>query len=311
MPPARHTSTLVGGIPIHRIGFGAMRMTGTGVWGDPPDREAARTVLREAVALGVDFIDTADSYGPGVSEEIVAEALHPYPSELLIGTKGGFVRDGPFQWRANGRPEHLREACEASLRRLRLDTIPLYYLHAPDPAVPLEESMGALSEFRKEGKILHVGMSNVDRKALEKGQRIVPIAAVQNRYNLAEREHEDLLRVCEAGGIAFVTWFPLLRGTLAGRRSLTVKRIAAAHDATPAQVALAWLLHRSPVTVPIPGTAVLAHLRENVAAAAIELSSQEMDSLEHFRAPWRVPQPLREAGKRAFKYLPLLARRSR
>ena len=311
MPQVPPATTLVAGRSVHRIGYGAMRITGLGSWGDPPNRESARGVLRDAIRLGVNFVDTADSYGLGVSEEIIAEALHPYPEDLVLGTKAGFIRTGPFQAQANGRPEHLREACEASLRRLRLETIDLYYLHAVDPAVPLEESIGALSKLRDEGKILQVGLSNINPEQLARAQRIVPVAAVQNRYNLAEREHEELLRVCEGAGIAFVSWFPLLKGALAKRRNLAVRRIAAAHDATPAQIALAWLLHRSPATVPIPGTAGLAHLRENMAAAAIALSAEEMESLEQFRAPRRIPQPLRNVGKRAFKYLPLLGKRGR
>lgn len=302
---AASTTTLVAGRPVQRIGFGAMRITGTGIWGNPPDRESARAVLREAIALGVDFVDTADSYGPDVSEELVAEALHPYPAGLLIATKGGYLRDGPFQWRHDGRPEHLREACEASLRRLRVDTIPLYYLHSPDPAVPLEESIGALSELREKGKIEHVGISNVDLSMLEQARRIVPIAAVQNRYNLAQREHEDLLRACEEAGIAFVSWFPLLRGALAKRRSQVVKRIAATHEATSAQIALAWLLHRSPAIVAIPGTGSLTHLRENAAAASIDLSIDEVAALEQFRPPRRVPDPIRQLAKRVLRHLPL------
>jgi len=309
--PGIPATTLVAGQHVRRIGYGAMRITGLGSWGDPPDREAARKVLREAIRLGVNFVDTADSYGLGVSEELIAEALHPYPEDLVLGTKVGFVRTGPFQAHANGRPEYLREACEASLRRLRVETISLYYLHAVDPAVPLEESMGAFSELRDEGKILHVGLSNIDPEQLERAQRIVPIGAVQNRYNLAEREHEELLRVCEGAGIAFVSWFPLLKGALAKQRKLAVRRVAAAHEATPAQIALAWLLHRSPAVLAIPGTADLDHLRENVAAAEIVLSADELESLEQFRAPLRIPQPVRDVGKRAFKYIPLLGKRGR
>ena len=297
--------TLVAGIPVHRIGYGAMRITGTGIWGEPRDRESARAVLREALELGIDFVDTADSYGPAVSEELVAEALHPYPEGLLIATKGGYLREGPFQWRRDGRPEHLRAACEASLKRLRLDSIALYYLHVPDPAVPFEESVGALSELRDEGKIQHVGISNVDVKQLEQARQIVPVAAVQNKYNLVDREHEELLRVCAAAGIPFVGWFPLLKGALAGRRSRPLQRIAAAHGATPAQIALAWLLHRSPALVAIPGTADPAHLRENAAAAEIELSEQELASLERFQPPRRVvPDPLRQAAKWALRHVP-------
>ena len=305
MSQSAHATILVAGRPVLRIGYGTMRLTGTGIWGDPPDREAARAVLREAVGLGIDFVDTADAYGPEVSETLVAEALHPYPSGLLIGTKGGYLRDGPFQWRPDGRPAQLREACEASLRRLRLDTIPLYYLHTPDPAVPIEESIGALSELREEGKIEHVGISNVDLQMLERARRIVPIAAVQNRYNLADREHEELLRACQAAGIPFVSWFPLLKGALAKRGSKVVKRIAATHEATPAQIVLAWLLHRSPAIVAIPGTGDLAHLRENAAAASIDLSADDLAALEQFRPPRRVPDPIRQLAKRVLRHFPL------
>ena len=302
VPTRSPATTLVGGLPVHRIGFGGMRITGTGIWGEPPDRGAAREVVREAVRLGVDFVDTADSYGPNVSEEIVAEALHPYPDGLVLATKGGYLRDGPFQWRADGRPKRLREACEGSLQRLRLDAIPLYYFHIPDPAVPFEESIGALAELREEGKIVHVGVSNVDLAQLRRAQAIVPIAAVQNHYNLAEREREEVLRACEREGIAFVPWFPLSKGALAGGRGNTLKRIARAHDATPAQVALAWLLHRSPAIVPIPGTGDVEHLRENVAAGSFELTDQDLASLERFSAPKkRIPQPLREVAKKAIR----------
>ncbi len=285
-----------------------MRITGTGIWGEPPDRDVARAVLKEAVALGVDHIDTADSYGPAVSEELIAEALHPYPPGLVIATKGGYLREGPFQWRADGRPAHLRAACEESLRRLRLESIPLYYLHTPDHAVPFEESIGALRELRDEGKIRHVGLSNVGLGELRQAERIVPVAAVQNRYNLADRSHEQLLRGCEGAEIAFIPWWPLSKGSLARGRNRILKGIAADHGATPAQIALAWLLHRSPATLPIPGTSAPAHLRENVAAATIELSEEEMGRLEGFRAPRRVPQPVRQVAKRVLRYLPLRRR---
>ena len=302
MPSAPANTTLVGDTSVQRIGFGAMRITGTGIWGEPADRAAAREVLREAVRLGVDHVDTADSYGPSVSEEIVAEALHPYPDGLVLATKGGYLRDGPFQWRPDGRPEHLRAACEASLRRLRLDAIPLYYFHVPDPEVPFEESIGTLAELRAEGKIERVGVSNVDLAQLRSAQAIAPIAAVQNNYSLAEREDEDVLRACEEEGIAFVPWFPLWKGALAGGRSGIVNRIAEPHGATPAQIALAWLLHRSPAIAPIPGTSDLAHLRQNVSAAGLELTDAEQASLEGFEPPrQRIPQPLREAAKRVVR----------
>ena len=264
---------------VNRLGFGAMRITGKGVWGDPPDRESARAVLRRAVELGVNLIDTADSYGPHVSEELIAEALHPYPDDLVIATKGGLERTGPGEWPRNGRPEHLREACEGSLRRLRLDAIELYQLHAPDENVPYEESLGTLIELRGEGKIRHIGISNVDLGLLDTARGMTEIATVQNRYNLTDRHSEDVLEACQAAGIGFIPWFPLATGSLAEPGG-PLDEIARAHDATPAQVALAWLLQRSPVMLPIPGTGSVEHLEENLGAADLTLSDEEMERIE-------------------------------
>jgi pyridoxine 4-dehydrogenase len=272
------TIAIGGDLTVNRIGFGAMRLTGDGIWGEPADVEAARAVLRRAVELEIDFIDTADSYGPNVSERLIGETLSPYPAGLVIATKGGLLRDGPGRWRPDGRPSHLREALEGSLQRLRLDRIDLYQLHRPDPAVPFEESVGALVRLRNEGKIRHIGLSNVDERQLEQARGLTEIASVQNRYNLSDRESDGVLARCEALGIAFLPWAPLDAGRHA-RSGGPLDRIAAAHDATPGQVALALLLARSPVMLPIPGTASVAHLEENVAAAAIELSPEEMEEL--------------------------------
>jgi pyridoxine 4-dehydrogenase len=268
-----------GGPTVRRLGFGAMRITGEGIWGDPPDREEAKQVLRHAVELGVNLIDTADSYGPHVSEELIAEALHPYPEDLVIATKGGLLRTGPGQWPRDGRPEHLREACEGSLRRLRLDAIELYQLHAPDEKVPYQESLGTLIELRSEGKIRHIGISNVDVELLDTARGMTQIATVQNRYNVVDRHSEDVLEECEAAGIGFIPWFPLATGSLAEPGG-PLDEIARAHDATPAQVALAWLLQRSPVMLPIPGTGSVEHLEENLAAAELPLRDEEMERIQ-------------------------------
>jgi pyridoxine 4-dehydrogenase len=265
--------------PVRRLGFGAMRITGPGIWGPPPDHDEAIAVLRRAVELGINLIDTADSYGPDVSENLIAEALYPYPADLVIATKGGLVRAGPDQWDADGRPEYLREACEGSLRRLRLERIHLYQFHRPDPSVPFEESVGTLAELRDEGKIAHVGLSNVDVEHLRRAQRIVPIVSVQNRYNFVERRDEDALKACEADGLAFIPWFPLKTGELA-KGGGVIAEIATAHGAKPAQVALAWLLAHSPRLLPIPGTGSVAHLEENVAGAHLRLSDDEVKALD-------------------------------
>ena len=267
-----------GELRVHRLGFGAMRLTGEGIWGEPRNPDECRRVLRRAVELDVSLIDTADSYGPEVSERLIAEALHPYPDDLVIATKGGLTRSGPNQWHPNGRPEHLREACEGSLARLRLDRIELYQLHRVDPEVPLEDSLGALIELREEGKIARIGLSNVSLDQLRRGRRLTPIVSVQNRYNLNSRIGEDALEECERERIAFLPWDPLSTGRLATPNS-PLADIAERHRATPAQIALAWLLHRTPVMLPIPGTASVEHLEENVGAVGIELSGEEVEEL--------------------------------
>jgi pyridoxine 4-dehydrogenase len=273
------TFLLGGDLPVHRLGFGAMRITGRGIWGDPADREGAKALLRRVVELGITLIDTADSYGPNVSEELIAEALHPYPDDLVVATKGGLLRTGPGQWPPDGRPEHLKEACEGSLRRLRVDRIDLYQLHRPDPAVPYEDSVGALAELQAEGKIRHVGVSNVSVDELATARAIVPVVSVQNRYNLADRASEGVLQVCERDGIAFLPWFPLATGDLAKPGSV-LDDVATGVGVPPSQVALAWLLHHSPVDLPIPGTSSVAHLEENVAAAELRLSPEDVAALD-------------------------------
>ena len=276
-PAAAAAGTIdVGGdLTVNRLGFGAMRITGRGIWGEPPSREQAIATLRRVVELGVNFIDTADSYGPSVSEELIAEALHPYPDDLVLATKGGLVRPGPNRWNANGRPEHLREACEGSLRRLRLEQIPLYQFHRPDPAVPLAESMGALAELKKEGKIRHVGISNVSEAQLHEAQRIVPIVSVQNRYNVADRRSQSMIDICEQEQMVFLPWAPIQETD----RRVAVAVAAERHGATEHQVVLAWLLAISPAILPIPGTGSLAHAEENIAAASLELSPQEIRAI--------------------------------
>ena len=272
------TFTIGGDLEVRRLGFGAMRITGDGIWGPPDDPDEAKRLLRRVVELGVNLIDTADSYGPDVSESLIADALHPYPEGLVIATKGGLRRTGPGQWPRDARPERLRECCEGSLRRLKLDRIDLYQLHAPDPEVPLEDSLGALKELQDEGKIRHIGVSNVSVKELERSRAVVDVVTVQNRYSLADRTREDTLGACEAEGIGFIPWFPLATGDLA-RPGGPLDELARAHDATPGQLALTWLLSRSPVMLPIPGTASLAHLEENVAAGELQLSAQELERL--------------------------------
>jgi pyridoxine 4-dehydrogenase len=278
-PAARSGTFLLGGdLPVHRLGFGAMRLTGRGIWGEPRDRPEAIAVLRRALELGINLIDTADSYGPEVSERLIAEALYPYPPELVIATKGGFERPGPDQWKTNGRPAHLRAACEGSLRRLKLERIDLYQLHRIDPAVPVEDQVGALKRLAEEGKIRHVGLSEVTVAELERVRRLIRVVSVQNRYNLADRHSEAVLDHCEGAELAFLPWFPLATGQLA-QPGGAVGRIAKRLGATPAQVALAWLLRRSPVMLPIPGTASVAHLEENVGAARLELSEGDFAEL--------------------------------
>jgi pyridoxine 4-dehydrogenase len=274
-PAAASGTFRIGGeLEVYRLGFGAMRITGEGVWGPPRDHGEAIRVLRRTVELGINLIDTADSYGPDVSEELIAEALHPYPDGLVIATKAGFERTGPNQWVENGRPEHLRAACEASLRRLRTDVIDLWQLHRIDRSVPAEDQFGVMADLVAEGKVRHLGLSEVTVEQIEAARRVVPIATVQNRYNLADREWEDVLDHCEREGIGFIPWFPLAVGKLAeggGPPADAAGRL----DAAPSQVALAWLLRRSPVMLPIPGTSRVAHLDENVAAAALRLSDEE------------------------------------
>ncbi len=269
----------IGDRRVRRLGFGAMRITGPGIWGPPADHDEAIAVLRRAVELGVNLIDTADSYGPEVSEELIAEALHPYPEDLLIATKGGLIRTGPGKWPRDGRPEHLREACEGSLRRLRLDTIELYQHHSPDKKVPYERSIAALKELQDEGKIRHIGVSNVSVDQLETAREIVEVVSVQNRFNLTDRSSQDVLARCEELGIAFFPWAPIDAGRLAEPGG-PVDRIASAHGAAPGQVALAWLLARSGVIAPIPGTSSVEHLEENLAAADLQLTDDELAELE-------------------------------
>jgi pyridoxine 4-dehydrogenase len=268
--------SLGGEISVHRLGFGAMRLTGEGIWGPPKNRSEAIAVLRRATELDVNFIDTADSYGPNVSEELIAEALFPYPKDLVIATKGGWDRPGPNQWTHNATPAHLREAVEGSLKRLRLERIDIYQLHIPDPIVSFEDSVGTLMQLKTEGKIRLIGLSNVTQEHIERARRIVPIVSVQNRYSFADREWDYVVDYCERNGIAFIPWFPLGAGRVAGQ---LLEQIARAHQATPHQVASAWLLKRSRVMLPIPGTSSVKHLEENVAAAALQLSDEEFQRL--------------------------------
>lgn len=270
------TVSLANEVSVHRLGYGAMRLTGEGIWGPPKDRKAALGVLRRAVELGVNFIDTADSYGPHVSEELIAEALHPYPSDLVIATKGGWERPGPNQWTHNATPDHLRKAVEGSLKRLRLERIDLYQLHAPDNVVSFDVSVEALAKLKREGKIRMVGLSNVNQEYIERARRIVPIASVQNRYSFADREWDYVVDYCERNGIAFIPWFPLGAGRFAGE---VLDQVARAHHAGPTQVALAWLLKRSPVMLPIPGTSSIEHLEQNIAAVSLRLKDNEYDEL--------------------------------
>ena len=272
---AAGTIEIGGDLVVRRLGFGAMRVTGEGIWGDPPDLDQARVTLRLVVELGVNFIDTADSYGPEVSERLIAAALHPYPDDLVIATKGGLVRPGPGRWDSDGRPEHLREACEGSLRRLRLDQIPLYQFHRPDPQVPLAESLGMLVQLKDEGKIAHIGISNVSEAQLRAAQQITPVASVQNRYNAADRKSEPIVDMCELAQIAFLPWAPIQQ---AGRNPV-VTAAAKRHGASPRQIVLAWLLARSPQMLPIPGTGSPEHAETNVAAASIELTPEEVAAI--------------------------------
>jgi pyridoxine 4-dehydrogenase len=264
-----------GDLTVNRFGFGAMRITGDGIWGPPADRDEAKAVLRRAIELGVNFIDTADSYGPYVSEELISEALHPYPDDLVIATKGGLERTGPGQWPTNGRPEHLIEACEGSLRRLKLEQIMLYQFHRPDPAVPLEDSIDALVLLKEQGKIRHIGLSNVTEEQLRRAQRLTPIVSIQNRYNVDDRRSESLVDLCEQEQMVFLPWAPIQNFDSSG----IVQKLAQRYDATTRQIVLAWLLARSPSILPIPGTGSVSHLDANVAAAAIKLTMAEVASV--------------------------------
>jgi pyridoxine 4-dehydrogenase len=275
--------SLGGKVSVHRIGFGAMRLTGEGIWGPPKDRQAALSILRRAVELDIDFIDSADSYGPHVSEELIAEALFPYPTGLVIATKGGWNRPGPNQWTHDATPAHLRESVEGSLKRLRLDRIDVYQLHIPDPVVSFEASVEALAQLRSEGKIRLIALSNVTREHIERARRIVPIVSVQNRYSFADREWDYVVDYCERNGIVFIPWFPLGAGKIA---SEVLNRIDEAHHASPTQIALSWLLWRSPLMLPIPGTSSIEHLEQNVAAASLRLADEEYEMLS------RVPEPV-------------------
>ncbi len=269
---AAGTIDVGGDLTVNRLGLGAMRITGAGIWGPPADRDQAKAVLRRAVELGVNFIDTADSYGPHVSEELISEALRPYPDDLVIATKGGLERTGPGMWPVNGRPEHLIEACEGSLRRLRLEQIPLYQFHLPDPVVPLEDSIGALVTLKEQGKIRHIGVSNVTEEQLRRAQRLTPIVSIQNRYNVDDRRSESLIDLCEQEQMVFLPWAPIQN--LDNNR--IVQEIARRHEVTPRQIVLAWLLARSPSILPIPGTGSVSHLDHNIAAAAIKLTPAEV-----------------------------------
>ncbi len=272
---AAGTIDLGGDLTVNRMGFGAMRLTGPGIWGDPPDRERAKAALRRAVELGVNFIDTADSYGPDVSELLIAETLHPYPDELVIATKGGLVRPGPGRWGPDGRPEHLRQACEGSLKRLKLDRIPLYQFHRPDPKVPIADSIGALAELKDAGKIRHIGVSNMSEAQLHEAQQITPIVSIENRYNASDRSSESVVDLCEQEQLVFLPWAPIQEAD----RNRAVSDAAASHGISPHQVVLAWLLARSPQILPIPGSGSPDHVEANIAAAGIRLSPDEVAAI--------------------------------
>jgi pyridoxine 4-dehydrogenase len=269
------TLAIGGDLTVARLGFGSMRITGEGIWGDPPDRDRAKATLRRALELGTTFVDTADSYGPDVAETLIAEALYPYPDDLVIATKGGLLRPGPGRWETDGRPEHLREACDGSLRRLRLDQIPLYQFHRPDSKVPLADSIGTLSDLKAAGKIQHIGVSNFNEQQLHEAQAITPIVSVQNRYNAADRSSDSMVDLCEQESLAFLPWAPIQQIDA----NPAVAEAARRHDATPHQIVIAWLLARSPAILPIPGTGSPDHLEENVAAADIELSLAEIEAI--------------------------------
>jgi len=284
---ASGTLTIGGDLKVYRLGFGAMRLTGEGIWGPPANKQEAIAVLHRALELGINLIDTADSYGPEVSESLIAEALYPYPKDLVIATKGGLLRPGPGQWLPDGRPEHLREVLEGSLRRLRLERIDIYQFHRPDPRVPFEDSVGEFAKMRADGKIRHVGLSNITIEQLAQAQKIVPIVTVQNHYNLASRESErmsaqqseEMIDICERQGIGFIPWNPLAAGELA-RPGGPLDQIAKRHNAKPSQIALAWLLKRSSTMLPIPGTSSVKHLEENAMGATIRLTQEEFEAID-------------------------------
>jgi pyridoxine 4-dehydrogenase len=277
---AAGTISIGGDLTVNRMGFGAMRVTGEGIWGPPKDLERAKEALRKAVELGVNFIDTADSYGPDVSEELIAETLYPYPDDLVIATKGGLLRPGPGRWDADGRPEHLREVCEGSLRRLRLDQIPLYQFHRPDPKVPYAESIGALVELRAEGKIRHIGVSNVSEAQLQEALKLTPVVSVQNRYNLNDRSSEAMVDLCDQEGIVFLPWAPIQDSD----QLVPVRTAAERHNVSTRQVALAWLLNRSAQILPIPGSGSAEHVEQNVAAASLQLTNEEANAIFNLAA---------------------------
>jgi pyridoxine 4-dehydrogenase len=299
------TIVLGGDLAVRRIGLGAMSLTGRGVWGEPADAEDAKRLLRRALELGVDFVDTADSYGPDVSERLIAEALHPYPDGLVIATKAGLRRRGPGDWYPDCRPDYLRAACEGSLRRLGLDRIDLYQLHTVDPRVPLEDSLGALVELRDEGKVRHLGVCNVNARQLEQARAVAQVVSAQNRFNIGDRAHEAVLEACEGAGLAFIAWAPLAKGFLAGEAG-KLGAVAAARGATPGQVALAWLLRRSPSLLPIPGTASVDHLEENVGALEVALEPSDLETLDRYR---NLEQEARRLARRARVRLGRMRRR--
>ncbi len=276
---ASGTFSLGGDLTIHRLGYGAMRITGEGIWGEPKDREEAKRVLKKAIELGINFIDTADSYGPEISEQLIAEALHPYPKDLVIATKGGLTRTGPGKWLPVGRPEYLNQCVEMSLRRLKVERIDLWQLHRIDPKVPVEESLGVIKELQTAGKIRHVGLSEVKPQEVEQARKVIDIVSVQNQYNLGDRQHEDVVDYCTEHKLGFIPWFPVAAGKLA-KEGGPLDTVAKRHSISVSQLSLAWLLHRSPVILPIPGTSSVKHLEENTAAAGVKLSNDEWKAVE-------------------------------